>query len=389
MIPRQAAAFAANLARAFKVLAIIGPRQSGKTTLVRSLFSDKAYVNLEEPDQRTYAREEPRRFLAQYPRGAIFDEAQHCPDLFSYLQGPVDAEPTPGQFILTGSQHFGLVERITQSLAGRVGFVRLLPFSLGELTSGGVRPSSLEEVLYIGGYPPVYDQPVTPEWWYNAYITTYVERDVRQLINVRDLIVFQRFMALCAGHIGQLLNTTRMGADLGVTHNTVRAWLALLEASFVLFRLRPHHRNFRKRLIKTPKLYFYDTGLAARLLGLEAPHQLATHPMRGPLFENWVVADLLKQRGNRGKADNFFFWRNHTGLEVDLLADQGQSLLPVEIKAGSTVAADWFRPLACWRTLAGDAGGAPWLVYGGDQRQQRQGVEIVPWAGIDELGALI
>ena len=389
MITRQSAQLAQILAREFKVVAIIGPRQSGKTTLAQAVFGDRPYVSLEDPDQRQFAEEDPRRFLALYPEGAIIDEAQRCPDLFSYLQGAVDPRPETGQFILTGSQHFGLLERISQSLAGRVGFLRLLPFSLAELQEGGWQPEHLDKLLFKGGYPPVYDLPAAPERWYNAYITTYIERDVRQLLNIRDLGAFQRFVSLCAGHSGQLFNASRLGADVGVTYNTIRAWLNILEASFILFRLRPHHRNFRKRLVKNPKLYFYDTGLACRLLGIETSEQLATHPMRGALFENWVVAELLKSRGNRGKSDNLFFWRNHVGQEIDIVAEHGQRLLPVEIKAGSTLASDWFEALKKWRDLAGDVAEMPWLVYGGDQRQRRDGIEVLPWQQIDQLAEIV
>ncbi|MBM4044619.1 MAG: ATP-binding protein [Planctomycetes bacterium] len=385
MIPRQAEKMLSALAREFRVVALVGPRQSGKTTLAKAVFSRKPYVNLEEPDQRTFAHDDPRGFLAQFPEGAVIDEAQRCPDLFSYLQGIVDAKSEPGQFILTGSQHFGLLERITQSLAGRVGFLQLLPFSFGEIASAGLAPESLDPLLYLGGYPPIYDQEVAPHRWYSAYITTYVERDVRQLLNVRDLGVFQRFVALCAGNVGQLLNTSRLGADCGVNHSSVRAWLDTLQASFIVFLLRPHHRNFRKRMVKAPKLYFYDTGLAARLLGIESPSQLRAHALRGVLFENWVILELLKSRYNGCKDANLYFWRNHTGEEIDLIADHGEKLLPVEIKAGSTIAADWFEPLRRWQALAGAATEPPWLVYGGDQRQTRSGVEALPWRQIAEL----
>lgn len=389
MITRESAQLAQTLAHEFKIVAIIGPRQSGKTTLSQAVFGDKPYVSLEEPDQRQFAQEDPRRFLSLYPEGAIIDEAQRCPDLFSYLQGVVDARSETGQFILTGSQHFGLLERISQSLAGRVGFLRLLPFSLAELQEGGWQPECLDHLIFKGGYPPVYDLPAAPERWYNAYITTYIERDVRQLLNVRDLGAFQRFVALCAGHCGQLFNASRLGADVGVTYNTIRAWVDLLEASFILFRLRPHHRNFRKRLVKNPKLYFYDTGLACRLLGIEAPEQLAMHPMRGALFENWVVSELLKGRSNRGKSDNLFFWRNHVGQEIDVVVEHGQRLLPVEIKSGSTVAPDWFDGLQRWCDLAGDVAETPYLVYGGDQQQGRDDIAVLPWREIGQLAEVV
>lgn len=389
MVPREAEALARSLASQFRVVAIVGPRQAGKTTLAQAVFADRPYVSLEEPDQRRFAQEDPRRFLERFRDGAVIDEAQRCPELFSYLQGVVDASRRPGQFILTGSQHFGLMERISQSLAGRVGFLRLLPFSLTELTAAGLRPASVDELLFKGGYPPVYDQPVAPAAWYGAYVATYVERDLRQLVNVRDLGAFQRFVALCAGHTGQVVNASKLGADVGVTHNTVRAWLDLLEASFIAFRLWPHHRNFRKRLVKAPKLYFYDTGLAARLLGVEGPRQLATHAMRGALFENWAITELLKGRGDRGLADNLYYWRTSAGLEIDVVAEGGDRLQGVEIKAGATVASDWFDGLETWRGLAGDAAATPWLIYGGDEGYQRRGVEVVPWTGVGELGTRV
>ena len=385
MIPRQAADLAATLAREFRVVAIVGPRQAGKTTLAREVFADRPYVSLEAPDTLAFALDDPRRFLAQYPDGAVIDEAQRCPDLFSYLQGVVDEQDEPGRFILTGSQHFGLMEKLTQSLAGRVGFLRLLPFSLPELQKARRAPESVEAMLFKGGYPPLYDQPVTPERWLDAYITTYVERDVRQLVDVRDLTAFQLFVRLCAGTVGQLLNLSRIGADAGVNQTTARRWLGILETSFVAFRLRPHHRNFRKRLVKTPKLYFYDAALASRLLGVDSPEQLTTHAMRGPLFENWVVTELLKGRGARGKADNLYFWRSHVGREIDVVAEHADRLQPIEVKSGATVASDWLTDLRAWLDLAGPVAERPTLVYGGDARQSRRGVDVLPWREIGEL----
>ena len=379
MVDREAAPLARTLAREFKIVAIIGPRQAGKTTLARAVFAAKPYASLEDPDLLSFAQEDPRRFLALYPGGAVIDEAQRCPELFSYLQGVVDRRPEPGQFVLTGSQHFGLVQRITQSLAGRVGFVNLLPFSAGELQAGGWLSDSLDETLLRGGYPPIFDMPAAPERWYNAYLVTYAERDVRQLRNVQDLATFQRMLRLCAGAVGQLADLTRIGNDAGVDQKTVRAWLNVLEASFILFRLPPHERNFRKRLVRTPKLYFYDTGLAARLIGIESAAQLSAHPLRGALFENWVITEFLKGRWNAGRQSNLSFWRSHGGLEIDLLLEQGQVLAPVEVKSGATVSRDWFKPLRRWRELAGDTAGRAAIVYGGDQAQQRSDAEVVPW----------
>ena len=387
MVTREAESLARTLAREFKIVAIVGPRQSGKTTLAKAVFEAKPYASLEDPDLLRFAQEDPRRFLGQYPGGAVIDEAQRCPELFSYLQGVVDQRRDAGQFVLTGSQHFGLVQRITQSLAGRVGFVNLLPFSAPELLAGGWLPASLDAALLLGGYPPVFDMPASPERWYSAYLNTYVERDVRQLRNVQDLPTFQRVLRLCAGTVGQLADLTRIGNDAGVDQKTVRAWLGVLEASFILFRLQPHHRNFRKRLVRTPKLYFYDVGVAARLIGIESAEQLSTHPSRGALFENWVITEYLKQRWNAGRESNLFFWRSHGGLEVDLVLEQGQVLAPVEIKSGATVSPDWLRPLRRWHELAGAAAGRPVIVYGGDQAQQRSDADIVPWRQLAQFPA--
>ncbi len=386
MVSRTSNKLVRELARQFKVVAIVGPRQSGKTTLARSVFKKKPYVTLEEPDTLQFATEDPRAFLEQFPKGAILDEIQRCPELFSYLQRIVDDRKATGQFILTGSQHFGLMQSITQTLAGRVGFLRLLPFSVGELKLAKLLPLTIEEAVFKGGYPPLYDQPVIPERWLDSYLATYVERDVRQLINIRDLSSFRRFTRLCAGNVGQLVNMSRIGADAGVDQKTVSAWISLLEASFVAFRLQPSHTNFRKRLVKTPKFYFFDTAVAARLLGIESPNQLVTHPLRGALFENWVVVELLKGRGNRGKQDNLSFWRSQIGQEVDIVAHRGQHLLPIEVKSGKTVASDWISSLNQFVEMSGKISELPTVVYGGDRRQRRSGIRVIPWNQIDQLG---
>jgi uncharacterized protein len=372
-----------NYASEFKVVAIVGPRQSGKTTLARHAFQDRPYVNLEELDQRQFASEDPRGFLARLAQGAVIDEAQRCPELFSYLQGHVDASDARGRFILTGSQHLGMMESITQSLAGRVGTVELLPFSHAELKEAGRQAPTLEEALFKGGYPPLFDDPsADPVHWLNSYLHTYIERDVRMTINVRDLSAFQRFLGLCAGSAGQMLNTTRLGADCGVTHGTVRAWLSVLEAGFVLLRLLPHHQNFRKRLVKTPKLYFLDTGLLVRLLGIETPDQLRMHPLRGAIFENWVFVELLKAFLNRGQEPHLFFWRDHVGHEVDLLRDKGTSLDAWECKSGMTYNPEWTQGLEYWAELAGSQVGRLNVVYGGEESVTRKGLRVTSWADV-------
>ncbi len=385
MICRKSVETIARLCRGFPIVAITGPRQSGKTTLARAVFPEKPYVSLEDPDIRAFAEADPRSFLLGYPDGAILDEVQRCPDLFSYLQSIVDGDGRMGLFLLTGSQQFGLRSNITQSLAGRVGMVQLLPFSHGELAAAGQAPEDLERAIYTGSYPPLYDREIAPADWYPAYVATYVERDLHRLIQVRDLRTFQLFLRMCAARTGQLLNLSALANDCGITHNTAKAWLSVLEASYIVFFLQPHYRNFGKRLTKAPKLYFYDSGLVSWLLGIQSKEQITTHSMRGALFETWVVAEFIKGRFNRGLASNLYFWRDSTGNEVDVLAEQGERLIPVEIKSGRTVTADFFSALNKWCGLAGEISGAAHLVYAGDDSQQRAQVSIVSWRGAAAL----
>ncbi len=386
MIRRTAHDTILRLAKGFPVVAITGPRQSGKTTLARSAFPDKPYLSLEDPDTRLLAENDPRGLLAHYPDGLILDEAQRAPQLFSYLQGFVDERLVSGKYLLTGSQQFGLLSGISQSLAGRVGMVQLLPFAMEELQGGGLLPDSADRLMRFGLYPPLYDRALDPADWFPAYINTYIERDVRQLINVRDLSAFQRFVRMCAARTGQLLNLSSLAADCGITHNTAAAWISVLEASYIVFLLRPHYRNFNKRLIKTPKLYFLDTGLAAWLLGIREEGQLAFHAQRGALFENLVVTEFLKRKYNRGQPADLFFWRDSKGMEVDLLLEESGTLLPVEIKSGQTIAADSLTSLAKWCALAGTADHPAWLIYGGDRHLTSGNVAIIPWRGLAAPG---
>ena len=385
LINRTAGGTATELARAYPVIVITGPRQSGKTTLTRASFPDKPYVSLEDPDQRDFAKEDPRRFLSRYPDGAVLDEVQRVPDLFSYLQTRVDQDLRPGLFVLSGSQQFGVLSKVTQSLAGRVALVPLLPFSLEELQDAGREPNTLEEVLFTGFYPAIYDRGISPEIWYGNYVQTYIERDVRQRINVRDLSTFQRFVRMCAGRTGRLVNLTSLANDCGISHNTAKAWLSVLQASYIVHLLPPHHRNFDKRLLKTPKLYFLDPGLAAWLVGIRNAEQIEFHPMRGALFETLVVSELLKRRFHQGLTSNLFFWQDRHGREVDILIDQGQQLVPVEVKSGQTIARSYFTGLSRWVSLAGQEAGEPWVVYGGTERQSRSQAEVLPWREIRDL----
>jgi uncharacterized protein len=386
MIPRSAEKILKQLAQEYPVVTITGPRQSGKTTLVRSFFKKKTYVSLENPDLRDLAQNDPRSFLDRYKYGAIFDEVQKTPHILSYLQEIVDKDSRPGRFILTGSQQFDLLSGITQSLAGRTALIQLLPFSYKECYSNKKVASqkSLDQVLYTGLYPPIHDRQLTPSLWYANYVQTYIERDVRQLINIRDLEIFRRFVRLCAGRVGQLLNLSDLASDCGITHNTAKAWISILEASYIIFLLRPHHRNFNKRLIKTPKIYFYDTGVAAWLLSIQNEEQLNLHMHRGSLFECFFISEILKTRYNNGLPSNLFFWRDRSGNEVDLLIDNGISLQPIEIKSGSTLNRDFFKSLKKWNKIAGQMASHPILIYGGEETTSQDGIQVFSWKS-DEL----
>jgi predicted AAA+ superfamily ATPase len=384
MIKRNATDFLQKLATGFPIVSLTGPRQSGKTTLAQQCFADKPYVSLEDPDTREYALHDPRSFLAQFPDGAVLDEIQRCPDLFSYLQGIVDRDGRMGLFVLTGSQQFGLKAGISQSLAGRVGMLHLLPLSQYELQSAGYLPATLDDYLYKGAYPPVYVRPVEAFQWYANYVSTYLERDVRQLVNVQDMATFQRFLRVCAHHVGQLVNLTQLANDCGISQKTVESWLSVLEASYLVVRLQPWYRNFNKRMVKTPKLYFYDTGLVCWLLGIREPGQVQFHAMRGALFENLVVSECHKHLYNLGERPEIWFWRDRSGHEVDLVIERGAQFWAVEVKSGQTLSEDQFKGLRFWQGLSGQAGNAK-LIYGGDQAQQREVAQVVPWRNLAGL----
>lgn len=385
MLIREAAATLRQLARWYPVVALTGPRQAGKTTLARAVFPDKPYITLEDMDVRSFALSDPRRFLAQWPDGAIFDEVQRAPDLFSYLQTLVDEKSGTGRYILTGSQQFGLTEKITQSLAGRVGFLHLLPFSWHE-TYDLLSTQSLEEVLWQGFYPPVHDRHIPPHVWFSDYLATYVERDVRLALNIRDLTAFHRFVLMCATRTGQMLNLSALASDCGITHNTARAWLSVLEASYLVALLPPYHRNLGKRLTKTSKLYFLDTGFSAWLAGVRDARELIAGNLRGPLFETFVVAEFIKHKRNHLRPEELYFWRDSAGHEIDLLVERGNRLLAVECKAGQTVAQDWFPPLERFTILAENTSSL--IVYGGDSNQPRSKTPVIGWRNIDEALSL-
>lgn len=385
MIKRSVENILPSLCSGYPVITITGPRQSGKTTLAKSFFSSKPYVSFENPDVREEAAADPRSFLARYESGAVFDEVQRFPDLLSYLQQMVDEGPKTCRFVLTGSQQFGLRSGITQSLAGRTALIHLLPFSFDELYSKKKKIPSLEEFLFTGLYPPVHDRNLDPQRWYGDYVQTYVERDVRLLLKIRDLSQFQLFLKMCAARTGSLINLTQTASDCGITHNTAREWISILEASYIIFRISPYFNNLGKRLVKTPKLYFHDTGLAAWLLGIKSPGQLSIHPSRGTLFESFVASELVKHSFNNGTLPSLYFWRDRSGNKVDFLIDQGTSITPCEIKSGRTVAADWFTGLKKWKALAGKKAGRGVLVYGGDDGYSREGITVTSWKRVTDI----
>jgi predicted AAA+ superfamily ATPase len=374
-VPRTIGPVLQRLFTRYPTVTLTGPRQSGKTTLCRTVFPGLPYLNLEAPDVRDFALQDPRGFLGRHRDGAIIDEIQRAPELLSYIQVLVDEQKQNGLFVLTGSQQLGINASVSQSLAGRTGLLRLLPFSMEE--AGRLRPGlDLDAYLHRGFYPRIYDQDLPPREALGDYYETYVERDVRPLSAIRDLSAFRRFIKLCAGRVGQLLNLQSLGNDCGVSHTTARGWMSVLEAGYVVFLLTQYHANVSKRLMKSPKLYFYDVGLVSYLLGIEHEEQVFTHPLRGNLFENMVVMEALKQRYNSGLRDNLSFYRESRGHEVDLLSEVADGLLAVEIKAGATVARGFFDGLRRLDQVLPGRVRARALVYGGDEEYERDGVLV-------------
>ena len=382
MIPRLATSTLTRLAKGFPVIALTGPRQSGKTTLAKHVFPNKTYVSLENPEELEFAQKDPKRFLARFKEGAILDEVQRCPSLLSWIQGLVDERSRMGDFVLTGSSQFELVAGITQSLAGRVGRVELLPLSIQELAQAHQLPSQLNTCLLQGGYPSIYDRQVSPQDWFSNYIATYIERDVRQLIAVRDLTQFQRFVKMCAARSGQILNLAALGADCGLSASTAREWLSVLEASYLVTRIQPYYQNFGKRLVKTPKLYFLDVGLMAWLIGIRDTVTLDTHVSRGAMFETFVVGELIKRQYNQGQNADLYFWRDRAGNEIDLLLDTPQGLQAIEIKSGSTFASDWIKGFKVWKRNTQVNTLIPRIIYGGTDSYDREGHQVMGWPDI-------
>lgn len=393
MIERDLSFELQRAATQLPVVTLTGPRQSGKTTLCRMTFPQKDYVNLERLDSRRLAQEDPRGFLATYSEGAIIDEVQHVPDLLSYLQADVDEDPRPGRFILTGSQQLPLNAAISQTLAGRTAILHLLPFSLEERRKTEFASDDLWVDIFRGSYPRVYDQQIEPERWYADYLTTYVERDVHQLRDIGDLRAFREFMRLSAGRTGQEIVLSNLGGDAGITHPTVKSWLGVLEASFIILTAPGWHRSIRKQVVKSPKLHFLDTGVVCNLLGISEPDQLRTHPLRGPIFESWVAGEILKAFLNRGRRVDLKHFRESRGLEVDIVVEKGLTMHLVECKSGSTIQQAFTEPLKQARTLLRDrlkeTDVTLAMVYGGDERYEGSDVGIYGWKRVAELARQI
>ena len=390
MITRDLASQLTRAATWSPSVTVTGPRQSGKTTLCRATFPDHPYRSLEAPDDRAFAIEDPRAFLAQFPDGAVIDEVQRVPDLLSYLQGAIDDDPTPGRWILSGSQNLALGEAVSQSLAGRTVLHQLLPLSWNEVNRFASSPATLEAALLSGGYPRIFDRQLDPSEWLRSYAGTYLERDVRAISNIGDLGAFQRFLGLCAGRTGQLLNYSSLADDCGITQPTSKSWFSILEASFIAFHLPVFSGKVRKRLIKMPKLYFYDTGLACWLLGIRTPEQLVSHPLRGALFETWVVSEVLKHRTHRGETRGLSYYRERGGGELDLVVDDPSGLTLIEAKSAKTPSSSLFDGARRIRRQLGDLGtrAEVAVVFGGDDsRRNSDGSRLVSWRQVHEVAA--
>ncbi len=381
MIARDIAPRLTRAAQTWPSITLTGPRQSGKTTLCRTLFPQHPYQSLEDLDAQAFAMEDPRAFLTQFPRGAVLDEIQKVPGLFSYLQGIIDADPTPGRWILTGSQNLSLLESVSQSLAGRTALCNLFPLTRGEMIRFANHPGTLDETLFAGSYPRIFDEGHDVPEWLGSYIATYIERDVRMIANVGDLATFQRFVTLCAGRTAQLLNFSSLAGDCGISQPTAKAWLSILETSFIAFRVPAFHTNVRKRLVRTPKLHFYDTGLVCWLLGIRNPDQLRAHPLRGPIFETWVASEIAKHRANQGETKGMSHYRDRNGAEADLIVEHPGGITLVEAKASMTASSSLFHGGNRVRQhLVNSALRCSTLVvYGGDSAQHRRNGRLLPW----------
>jgi uncharacterized protein len=390
MIKREIEKVCKQLFTQFPILSITGPRQSGKTTLARNLFPDKPYINFEFPDERRLAIEDPRAFLNRYPEGAVLDEIQRVPEIPSYLQGIVDEKKTTGLYVLTGSQQFEISQTISQSLAGRAAMIKLLPLSIDEL-SGYRTPRSLDDLMLNGFYPGLHVSAIDPRHYYSSYLETYIERDLRQLTQIDNLGLFEKFMRLLAAGTSSLRNANSLANDCGISVPTAGRWISILEASYIVLQLPPFFRNIGKRLIKSPKLYFFDTGLLCFLLGIETKAHLQSHPHRGAIFENMIVMELLKKRFNQGLHSNLYFYRDKTGNEVDVVSDRGTKIVPIEIKSSQTPHADFCKGLKVLRAVLPDEVSDGYVVYDGDSEPTVDSFRYLNWRNlrlIDRQGSV-
>ena len=384
MIERQLEVKLKQLYRYFPVVSLNGPRQSGKSTLLKNTFKKLPYISLENPDERELALNDPRRFLNNFSKGVILDEVQNVPSLFSYIQGMVDAN-SKMKFVLSGSQNFLLNEKISQTLAGRVGLLNLLPFSISELQKTSLLKKTFEETAFTGFYPRIFDKKIPPSFFYPSYVQTYIQRDVLQITKIADAGVFIKFLKLIAGRVGQLINFSSLGSDTGVSANTIKSWVQLLEMSYIIFLLKPHYNNFSKRLVQQPKIYFYDTGLLCYLLGIEKPAQLHSHFARGNVFENLVILDLIKNRYNRGLQNNLYFWRDNHGKEVDCIIESNSKLYPLEIKSSSTKSLHFFDGVQYYSKLSKGKAGKGAVVYSGNEELVLSKGHLIPWNKMGRL----
>ena len=377
-----------DAAKKMPIIAVTGPRQSGKSTLVQDVFSDYTYTNLEDIEKRKFALQDPKGFLQFIGNKAVIDEVQYAPELLSYIQVIVDRDKVAGQFVISGSQNLLLMQSISQSLAGRVAIFNLLPFSLQEIQNTEFALPNYENYILKGFYPRIYDLDLDPMTWLLDYIQTYVERDVRQLINVSDLGVFRQFLEICAGRIGQLVNFSEIGNVIGVSYQTVNKWLSVLQTSYIVHLVRPYHQNYNKRIVKTPKLYFYDTGLACALMNLRNIDDLNRHFAKGALFENFIINEVLKNHLNQHLMPKHYFWNAAGAAEIDLLLDIGGQLFPIEIKSGRTINMSFFDSLKYFQPLSGATSEHSFLVYGGDEVQKRSLAQVLGWQHLDKIPIL-
>jgi len=384
-IIRDAQKIIKKLLKQYPAVALTGPRQSGKSTLAKNILRNAVYASLEDLDEREFARSDPRGFLKRFENGGIIDEVQKLPELISYLQSFLDNKKNKAPIILTGSAQLALLANISQTLAGRIAIIELLPLSYRELKKANVAPKSLEELFFKGFYPRLHKEKINSSDWYQDYIKTYIERDIRDILKIHNLGTFQRFLKMCAGRAGQILNSSSLANDCGISHSTAFAWLNILEATYIIFRLEPHYKNFSKRLIKSPKLFFYDTGILCFLLGVKSSDEIEAHPFRGAIMENWVAAEIIKTRFNAHKPRDFYFWRDNKGSEIDFIIDRGQKLIPLEIKSGLTIASDSFKNIFYWSKLAKNYAGKGYLVYAGKDDQFRTDVNVFGWRSIEKI----